>query len=106
MYPNREITLTSALKKVNESIEKRICRLVAQDGISFRTLVISKVIPDLFHKTGQALLASANTIRGIVITFAQEFKQELIKIFVEFKAAGFLFSLTMDVSGLSKIRKH
>lgn len=84
------------LKKPNDSVEKMVSEMAAVDGVSFRTFTTSNVLKRLFLRYGHTLPESPTTIRTIILGYAKDTRVKLMSIFSEFRAAGHLFSLTMD----------
>lgn len=83
-------------KKVKDSLETVLSRIIALDGVSFRVLANSTDIRHLFSLGGYTIPSSANTIREMVLRFAAGIRMDMTKEFASLKAAGHLVSLTLD----------
>lgn len=88
-------TIDNFLVKEN-SMEKMISRMIAKDGFTFNTFCKSIDLRNLFLKSGFKLPTSPNTIRSIVITFANSIKANIINRFTNLQEQNQKFSLTFD----------
>lgn len=78
------------------SMEKRISRMVAKDGLPFRVFCSSKDIRDLFNSSGQKLPKSPNTIKSIVMNYGMTLKMKIKRELAQLKENDHRFTLTFD----------
>ncbi|KAJ8703695.1 hypothetical protein PYW08_002152 [Mythimna loreyi] len=92
---SKTIDIGSYFKKEN-SMEMMVSRMVCKDGVPLSLFCTSADLRYLFSKSGFKLPNSPNTIRSIVLNFANTVKADLIIEFEYLKKQGKRFSLSFD----------
>lgn len=89
-----------------DSMDKKVSRMVAKDGLTFSVFTTSPDLRDLFHKSGFDLPKSANTVRNVVVTYSKSVKSRMI---IEIQKSGdenVKHSLTFDEWTSKKNRRY
>lgn len=81
-------------KKV--SMEERVSRMVAKDGIPFEKFITSIDMRQLFESEGHKLPSSASTIQGMVMAYGESIKKKTIKELEALKNSKQRFTVTFD----------
>lgn len=80
----------------NNSVEKKVSRMVAKDGLPFRVFCTSKDIRDLFNSSGHKLPTSPNSIKLIVMNYGMTLKMKIARDLAQLKENDQRFTLTLD----------
>lgn len=78
------------------SMEKKVSRMVAKDGLPFRVFCTSKDMRDLFNSSGHKLPMSPNTIKLIVMNYGMTLKMKIMRELAQLKENDHRFTLTFD----------
>ncbi|CAH0405771.1 unnamed protein product [Chilo suppressalis] len=78
------------------SMEKKVSRMVAKDGLPFRVFCTSKDMRDLFNSSGHKLPKSPNTIKLIVMDYGMTLKMKIKRELAQLKEDDHKFTLTFD----------
>ena len=93
--PARKIT-AYFVKPVDESFEAIVSRMVALDGLPFKKFITSVDLKLLLAAKGYNVPKSAQTIRDIVVKFAENIKAGVMVELAQQVSQGKKFSLTFD----------
>jgi len=80
----------------DSSMEKKVSRMVAKDGLPFRVFCSSKDLRDLFNSSGHKLPTSPNTIKLIVMNYGMTLKMKIQSELAQLKENDHRFTLTFD----------
>ncbi|CAG5034884.1 unnamed protein product [Parnassius apollo] len=78
------------------SMEKKISRMVAKDGLPFRVFCTSTDMRNLFNSSGHKLPMSPNTIKLIVMNYGMTLKMKIMRELAQLKKNDHRFTLTCD----------
>ena len=84
------------LRVEDTSMEKKVSRMVAKDGLPFRVFCTSKDMRDLFNSSGHKLPKSPNTIKLIVMNYGMTLKMKIMRELAQLKENDHRFTLTFD----------
>ena len=97
LIPSKKMKLTDYFpleKKV--SMEERVCRMVAKDGIPFLKFITSIDLRELFESEGHRLPSSASTIQTMVMAHGSSIRKKTIDELETLKKLQKRFTLTFD----------
>ena len=100
--------ITSYLKKTSdESFPAVVARMTARDGIPFSKFCTSQDLRMLLIAKGYGdIPKSPNTIKNIVLQYADKIKQEVVHEISQLKLSNEAFSLTLDEWTSNKNRRY
>ncbi|CAH0551103.1 unnamed protein product [Brassicogethes aeneus] len=78
------------------SMEKKVSRMVAKDGIPFRVFCTCKDMRDLFNSSRHKLPKSPNTIKLIVMNYGMTLKMKIMRELAQLKENDHRFTLPFD----------
>lgn len=96
MAKRMKITDHFPIQNSANSMEERVARMTAKDGLPFSVFVTSEDLRDLFQSKGFLLPRSSTSIRMMVMNYGMTLRMKVLHELSQLKQSEHRFSLTFD----------
>lgn len=103
---SRKRKITDHFEKVDNSLEKKVSRMVSKDGLPFRIFCSSSDLRDLFKAASYDLPTSPNSIKLMVMNYGTTIKMTVIRDLLRMKENNHKFTLTFDEWTSTRNRRY
>ncbi|GBP12683.1 hypothetical protein EVAR_10327_1 [Eumeta japonica] len=101
-----KITHHFPIQNSENSMEERVARMTAKDGLPLSVFVTSEDLRELFKAKGFLLPRSSTTIRMMVMNYGMTLRMKVVNELSQLKETGHRFSLTFDEWTSSSNRRY
>ncbi|GBP14232.1 hypothetical protein EVAR_7656_1 [Eumeta japonica] len=101
-----KITHHFPIQNSENSMEERVARMTAKDGLPLSVFATSEDLRELFKAKGFLLPRSSTTIRMMVMNYGMTLRMKVVNELSQLKETGHRFSLTFDEWTSSSNRRY